>query len=363
MLQLPSTRRLGLLALSVLTCCVDFNDPPLHYTYATPASDTEFQSSSLADQNITEAPIAEMINKIVRDEFPRIDGVLIFRNNLLVLEEYFHGHDAGIPHNTFSAGKSITSILVGIAVDKGFIANVDVPVISLLPEYTSYENPDKRKSDITVRHLLNMASGLACDDWYMRTEEAMQKSNDWVKFSLDLPMATDPGTQGSYCTGAAVVLGRIIENTSRRSLQQFADKYLFGPLHIGPYEWHIMPDGKASAGGLFFMRPRDMSKIGLLLLNDGQWQGTTIVSSAWVDACRDSQLKLPGPFDGYGYLWWKQAFTGDVQSYFASGNGGQDIFVVPSRNLVVVFTSGNQNTSIGLQSFSMMNDYILPATQ
>ena len=348
--------------LSLPMSCEKFNDPSPDYTYAIPESgQNEFLVSSLEAEGMDEALITEVTNLIIRERYKRIDGLLILRNNRLVYENYFHGHSNDILHNMYSAGKSIMSILVGIAIDKGFIHGVHAAVVPLLPEYQDFKNPDPRKNEITIAHLLNMMSGLDCDDWYQQTESQMQQSNDWVKFTLDLPTVYDPGSHGSYCTGCPVTLGRVIENTSGLSLQEFADKYLFKPLNIMECQWHIMPDGKASGGGLFFLRPRDMAKIGLLMLNKGMHNGEQIVSAEWMQQSMRNNVKLPGPFDGYGYLWWKQAFTNDTESYFADGNGGQQIFIIPSKDLVVVFTGGNQNTGIAAQNFQIVNNYILAA--
>lgn len=347
-----------------ITGCAPFTDPSAHYIYSVPTSaQSEFTVSSLATEEIDESIVANVTDLVAREHYKRIDGMLIARNDKLVYENYFHGHSADVLHNIYSAGKSITAILVGIAIDKGIIAGVHTPVVELLPEYAGFKNPDPRKKLITVEDLLNMSSGLACDDWYQGTESAMQRSHDWVKFTLDLPMVANPGEQGSYCTGCAVALGRIIENQSGLTLQEFANRYLFTSLGITTYQWHIMPDGKASGGGLFFLRPRDMMKIGLLMLNGGMYHGEQVVSAAWAEQCTKSMLKLPGQFDGYGYLWWKQKFSGGVESYFASGNGGQYIFVIPSKELVIVFTGGNKNTSIGLQAFEIVDKFILPATR
>ncbi len=348
--------------LSFTMSCKELNDPSPNYTYSIPDSALhEFEVSSLEAEGMDEALITQMTNLIIREEYKRIDGLLILRNNKLIYENYFHGHTDDILHNTFSAGKSITSILTGIAIDKGFINSVNTPITQLLPEYESFENPDARKDEITIEHLLNMSSGLDCDDWYQHTEEQMQQSSDWIKFTLDLPMIDDPGSQGSYCTGCPVILGRIIENQSGLSLEQFANNYLFTPLNIASYKWHIMPDGKASGEGLLFLRPRDMAKIGMLMLNDGMHKGEQIVSGEWVQQSSQNKIKLSGPFDGYGYLWWKQAFENDIEAYFADGNGGQHIFIIPSEELVIVFTGGNQNTGIGAQNFQIVNNYILAA--
>lgn len=344
--------------------CNKLRDPNPHYTYNVPSdAQTEFSVSSLATEGVDEAAITAMTDLIIREHYKRVDGLLILRNNKLIYENYFHGYSSDVLHNIFSAGKSITSILVGIAIDKGFIEDINTPVIPLLPEYKAYQYPDPRKAQITIQHLLNMTSGLDCDDWNKQTESHMQQSNDWVKFTLDLPVIDAPGTNASYCTGCPVTLGRIIENQSGLSIEAFANKYLFKPLGIDTYKWHIMPDGKASAGGLFFMRPRDMAKIGLLMLNHGMYNGTQIVSSEWIDKSAQTKGKPFGVFSGYGYLWWKQGFEGGTEAYFADGNGGQQIFVIPSKNLVIIFTSGNQNTGIGLQNLEIVNKYILPATK
>jgi CubicO group peptidase (beta-lactamase class C family) len=351
-----------LFAVCFMVSCEKLSDPNPNYTYSIPESEqSEFVVSSLEAEGMDEALIIQMTNLIIREEYKRIDGLLILRNNKLIYENYFHGYSKDIRHNIYSASKSITSILIGIAIEKGFNNSVNTPVTQLLPEYDSFKNPDPRKDEITVEHLLNMSAGLDCEDWYQHTEEQMQQSNDWVKFTFDLPMINDPGTHGSYCTGCPVTLGRIIENGSGLSLEEFANKYLFKPMNITSYKWHIMPDGKASGGGLFFLKPRDMAKIGLLMLNGGIYNGEQLVSEEWIKQSSQNKIKLLGPFDGYGYLWWKQAFTNNIETFFADGNGGQHIFIVPSKELVIIFTGGNQNTGVGLQNFQIVNNYILTA--
>lgn len=346
----------------LITGCDKFADPDTNYSYSIPESNgNDLAVSSLTAEGLDENVITNVTNLIVREKYKRIDALLILRNNKLVYENYFHGYSQDIPHNIFSAGKSITSILTGIAIDKGFIENADQPIAEFLPEYESQFSSDPKKKEITIRHVLNMSSGLACDDWYQQTETEMQKSDDWVKFTLSLPLVNEPGLTGSYCTGGVVTLGRVIENASGMSLEEFANEFLFGPLNISEYKFHEMPDGKSSGGGLLFLAPRAMAKIGLLMLNNGMWEEERIVSEDWIAKCSESQLKLTNQFDGYGYLWWKQSFSENVKSYFADGNGGQHIFVIPSKQLVIVFTGGNQNTGIGLQNFEIVNKYILPS--
>lgn len=353
-----------LLALAFLKC-TQFEDPNPNYTYQIPIAGDELQTSSLAAEGVDQELIVKLANLIIQEKYKRIDGVLIVKNNKLVFEEYFHGYSEAIPHNIFSSTKSITSILAGIAIDKGFIDSINTPILNLLPEYTNLQNSDPRKSQITIKHLLNMNSGLNCEDWYAGTEATMRRSNDWVKFTLELPMVNDPGTHGSYCTGGVVTLGRIIENQSGTSLDQFASEYLFSPLGITDFKWNKTPDGRISGGGgELFLRPRDMAKIGLLMLNKGNWNGKQILSENWIKFSSENFVKLIGPYTGYGFLWWKQTFSKDnnpIDVYFASGNGGQEIFIIPSEEMVLVFTGANMNTNLGLQNKSMISDYILPS--
>jgi CubicO group peptidase (beta-lactamase class C family) len=360
-------RRITLLLVTTLflATCHKFDDPSVNYAYHIPSAGNEFAASSLTTEGMDSSLIIDMTNRIISEEFKRIDGLLILKNNKLVYEEYFHGYTESVPHNIYSATKSITSILTGIAIEKGLIASADEPILPLLPEYTSFANPDPRKSEITIRHLLNMSSGLDCDDWYANTETNMNQSSDWVKFTLDLPQVHDPGMNGLYCTGGVVTLGHIIENQSGMRLDQFAEQNLFEPLGIINYKWKTSGDGRISGGGgELYLRPRDMAKIGLTMLNNGVWNGTQVIPENWVVQSGQNFITLPGPYTGYGFLWWKQTFTKNgspVNVYFASGNGGQEIFVIPSEQMVVVFTQGNQDTSIGIQDMDMINNYILPA--
>lgn len=343
--------RLALISL-LLVGCHEFSDPDPNYRYTVPETGSEFVASSLEEQGVDESLIESMTDKVVSDDFKRIHAVIILKNDKVVYENYFHGYASDIPHNIYSSTKSVISILTGIAIEKGFIPDLSTPILSLLPEYDGIQYADPRKYQITVGHLLNMSSGLDCDDWIAGTDEEASKEPDPVKYILDLPMINDPGSAGVYCTGGVWLLMQAIQHGSGMAIDAFADKFLFSALGITNARWI---DRK------LFLRPRDMAKIGQLMLRHGNWNGEQVLAAAWVEQSAETQIKLPGPFDGYGFLWWKQKFKGNIQTYFASGNGGQEIFVFPTENMVVVFTSGNKNTSLGLQNIYMLRDYIIPA--
>ena len=305
--------------------------------------------------------------ELIRDQvFTKVDSMVVARHGKLVAEGYFNGFGRDSLHDLRSTGKSFTSALAGIAVDQGLFG-VDDPISQHIPQFDRHDNMSARKQSIQVYHLLNMNSGLECNDWDSSSrgnEERMYDKQDWVGFILDLPMAFDPGQATQYCTGGVVVLGHIISRESGMALDAYANSYLFGPLAIRDAEWRRSPDGAATGGGGLRLRPRDAAKLGQLYLDGGTWNGTRVVPAAWVDVSQQRLYALGR--DRYGYLWWKRSFSrpsGNVDSFFTSGNGGNYIFVIPSLDLVVVFTGSNYDSSLGDQPFTILSDRVLPAVQ
>ena len=305
--------------------------------------------------------------ELIRDQvFTKVDSMVVARHGKLVAEGYFNGFGRDSLHDLRSTGKSFTSALAGIAVDQGLFG-VDDPISQHIPQFDRHDNMSARKQAIQIYHLLNMNSGLECNDWDSSSrgnEERMYDKQDWVGFILDLPMAFDPGQATQYCTGGVVVLGNIISRESGMALDAYANSYLFGPLAIRDAEWRRSPDGAATGGGGLRLRPRDAAKLGQLYLDGGTWNGTRVVPAAWVDVSQQRLYTLGR--DRYGYLWWKRSFSrpsGNVDSFFTSGNGGNYIFVIPSLDLVVVFTGSNYDSSLGDQPFTILADRVLPAVQ
>ena len=305
--------------------------------------------------------------ELIRDQvFTKVDSMVVARHGKLVAEGYFNGFGRDSLHDLRSTGKSFTSALAGIAVDQGLFG-VDDPISQHIPQFDRHDNMSARKQAIQVYHLLNMNSGLECNDWDSSSrgnEVRMYDKQDWVGFILDLPMAFDPGQATQYCTGGVVVLGNIISRESGMALDAYANSYLFGPLAIRDAQWRRSPDGAATGGGGLRLRPRDAAKLGQLYLDGGTWNGTRVVPAAWVDVSQQRLYTLGR--DRYGYLWWKRSFSrpsGNVDSFFTSGNGGNYIFVIPSLDLVVVFTGSNYDSSLGDQPFTILSDRVLPAVQ
>jgi CubicO group peptidase (beta-lactamase class C family) len=356
---------------------------PGHYRYTVPEKqDDGWDTVSLNSVNLDGNMITEMFDRIGDNSYKNVHSVLIARNGKLVVEEYFPGQDSAgqtrmFNRNTLnemhSATKSVNSILIGIAIDKHMIRDVDVRISSFFPEYSDIFK-DKEKDAIRLKDLLTMTAGLSWDEWTYpytdpRNDAAMMASKaDFVRYVLERPVAAAPGTKFLYNSGIAIILGEIVYRASGLKADKFAERYLFSPLGITDYSWGKAPNGVVNTLGGLSLRPRDMAKIGCLFLNNGRWQGKQIVSEKWVMESTQQQVRagqLPTWFlaDGYGYQWWLGSFhvrDGVVQSYSARGRGGQFIIVFPILQMVAVFTGWNDNELLG-QPLEMLQLYVLPA--
>jgi CubicO group peptidase (beta-lactamase class C family) len=302
--------------------------------------------------------LARMMDAIRQREYG-IDSVLVVRNGYMVADAYVHPFRPGSQHVIHSCTKSIVSALVGIAIDKGYIESADQPIVELFPERTA-ANPDANKKAMTLENLLTMTSGFNCQDSYLygwRGLNELRRSEDWVQSVLDLPMREEPGSRFEYCNSASFLLSAIIHKTTGTSALAFAGEHLFGPLGISEVLWPSNPQGINIGWGELRMIPHDMAKIGYLYLNDGLWDGQQIVPAAWVKAStrRHTRATLS---DGYGYQWWVDA----AGFYMALGYAGQFIYVVPEKNLVVVFTSDLADNDFFVPE-SLLKQYIIPAAQ
>ncbi|WP_184547640.1 serine hydrolase domain-containing protein [Mucilaginibacter sp. FT3.2] len=327
------------------------------------------------------APLDSITRAIEKQEYTNVNSVLISKGGKTVYEHYFNGFTADSLHDSRSSFKSITSLLLGIAIDKGLIRSVDEKVYSFFPEYKSFNNDDERKKLITIKNLLEMRSGFDCDEWIddgKDCESDMEKTKDWVKFSLDLPIKNDPGTVWNYTSCNPMIISGIISNAAHMSVMEFAKQYLFEPLGITNYRWTVDPAGHAATPGSFFVLPGDMLKIGLMVKSNGLWHGKRIVSEKWLKQSTAATIPIPGfsftkisrsktaiPQPAYyGYYWYNEQvktknYAEDV--LFASGNGGQYIMVIKKMDLVVVFTQGNYNNRKAKQAFDILTRYIIPA--
>jgi CubicO group peptidase (beta-lactamase class C family) len=333
------------------------------YAYKTPENLHDGLTVGNINKTILDtALIREMMQKIINGTYQNVHSVLIIINGKLVFEQYFYQYTKDSLQELRSATKSFFSAITGIAIDKGIIKK-DETVLSFFPEY-SLSNMTDAKKRITVEDLLTQQTGLDCDISNSNSagdETRMDYSDDWVKFTLDLPMIDSPGRNGRYCSGNPITLGRIVEKTARMPLLQFAEKNLFEPLGFTNYNWNFKPD-KSNAENYcqLYLTPREMSKFGLLYLDKGVWNGKQVVSSDWVNQSFEKHSVIQNV--DYGYLWWLKYFDADGVRYYskaAQGNGGQRIYVFKEQNMVVVITGGNYNSQS--PSDELMKKYVLPS--
>src|SRR6516225_4621380 len=318
-------------------------------------------------------------------------GVVIIRHGRLIYERYFAGRDwrlatplgdvsfeAGTKHDIRSISKSVTSLLVGIALDRGLLTDLDAPVFSFFPEYDDLRTPEKDR--MTPRHLLTMSSGFA---WNERSVPYTDPSNNsWQMgiaprsdhFVLAQPLAAPPGEVFNYNTGTADLLGLILRKVSGKRLDAFAKETLFDPLGIEAWDWDYHAGFNPAAGAGLRLRPRDLAKIGQLVLERGKWHGRQIVSSSWIEDSTTPRLSgndaammfyRPEGISSYGYLWWlgRSPPEHPERDMIAGGGyGGQRVFILPSLGAVVVTTAGLYgDKASGMTALTTLNEFVFPA--
>jgi CubicO group peptidase (beta-lactamase class C family) len=316
-----------------------------------------WQQVSDPDKHGIKSTKIDQIVKWIDKHSVAVDSLLIVSNGELVVEKHLSFDenlnqllsDRDKKHLIASCTKSITSALIGIAIDKGYIKNIYEKVLDFFPDYLdTIDNLDSRKEMMTIEDLLTMRTGL---DWYQpgslssdyfNTEadhSQMYNSPDYIAYTLSQPMTSTPGTGFAYCGGASHLLSAIIERTSGKSTLAFAQEYLFRPLGITDVYWPKASEGTYIGGGGVRMTARDMAKFGYLYLNNGSWNGDQIVSKEWViNSTKTHHLFRENM--GYGYQWWTYPQTG---VYAAFGAYCQKIFIIPEQNIVVVFTANIMN--------------------
>ena len=268
------------------------------------------------------------------DLAPRIHSVVIARHGRIVLDEYFHGYAADRPHDLRSASKTMTSVMLGVAMFRGARLAVETKVTP---------------AGATIGQLLTHTSGLACNDDDPDSpgnEDVMQDQRgerDWYRYAMALPQRVPPGTAYAYCSAGINLVGQAIGNSTHRWLPEFFDSEVAQPLGFERYGMNLMPSGEGYAAGGMHLRPRDLLKIGQLYLDHGVWHGRRLLARRWVDeSTRRQQPVADGADDGFA--WHRhtlQAAGRTVASYEASGNGGQFLVVIPSLDMAVVVTAGN----------------------
>jgi CubicO group peptidase (beta-lactamase class C family) len=362
-----------------------------HYTPPENIKDG-LNTGTLESVGIDSAIITKGIKKILCGKFNEVHSMLIYKDGLLVLEQYFPGHiyqwnapyyfgefiqwDRNRMHWIMSCTKSITSACIGIAIDQGHIRDVHQSIFDYLPDYQQFKKDGKQ--NITVEHLLNMTSGLEWNEWSAAHGTSandidrlyFECSDDPVKCVLERALVNPPGEVFNYCGGNTVILGEILRNATQMNIDDFSKQYLFQPLGIDSTVWVRYNNGVFATDGTLQLTPRDMLKFGVMYLNKGTWNDERILSEDWVAKSatpygNNTGIKIPiedSGRNGYSFSWWISELPykkGKTLMYRANGWGGQTIMVIPELDMVIVFTSGNYAFKSSL--FKLIRKYVMPA--
>ncbi|MGW8313952.1 MAG: serine hydrolase domain-containing protein [Bacteroidales bacterium] len=300
------------------------------YTGYTPETIGDSWIISSPDKELMDSQLIDQVYRDFFDEnrYPTAQSLLIVRHGKLVAEGYCKDeNDLYSLHNIKSATKSITSILTGIMLDIGGIESLESMIYDYLPEYF---DDDGRKRSITIRQVLTMETGLNfIDD--VHTREMLYHPGSSLRFVLEKDLVFEPGTDWFYGDGNPQLISGLIQKLTGVSESEFAEKYLLTPLGITNYMWETTKDSLTLGSIGLWLAPRDMAKIGLLMANQGTWNGTRVVAESWIN----ESTRRQSLFQNYGYYWYPL----EDKAFYAEGHGGQLIWVYPEYDLVVVITS------------------------
>jgi len=347
---------LGGAVLAPFTALPVYSDPPDSCGVPVARDDGWPVASVNDDKLVDRDALCRIADRLVASR-ANVHAILAARGGKLVFERYFKGSDeingrrmenvtfdADTLHNIKSVTKSVTSLVLGIAIDRGLIRSLNEPIFSFFPELSDLRSPEKER--IQLVHALTMTMGLKWveaipSNEHDNDEVRMHMASDPCRYVLGLPATAPPGQEYFYNTGALTLVSAIVRKVTGRTLDEFARETLFQPLGITSVEW-VRVKGDSDAGGGLRLRPRDMAKIGQLVLAGGRWNDRQIVSKAWIESSTAPKVEATGG-QFYGYLWFlgRSLPNGrDVHWVGALGRGGQSIRIVPELDLVVVVTAG-----------------------
>lgn len=276
-------------------------------------------------------------------------GLIVIKDNKIVLENYYNTFWRNHIHDIRSAGKSITALLLGVAIKDGFVQNLDQDVYSFFSK-EKYPSMHEDYKKVKLIHLLNMVSGLDADSDNPKTSGSEGKwiaKDEWVSYLLSIPLSSKPGEKWVYADINAVLIGAIIEEKSGISLRDYARQKVFDPLGIKEFYWYTNAANQTGAAGNLYISTLDFAKLGLLVANRGKWGNKQLADDDYMNRLLEEHSSAIGEYnplaDGYGMLWYrsKRKFgIREVNYLWASGNGGNHLVVVPEENMVIAMTSG-----------------------
>lgn len=342
----------------------------------------EWQTAKLADVGMDPQYLTDF-EYIINSKYKNINGIVVVRKGYIVYERYYNGYCSIDTHNVASVTKSFISALIGIAIDGGYIKSVDQKVMDFFPEYLS-DSDNILKRTITIKHLLTMTAPFP---WKQEPLDRLRRQKDWVKYTLDQLGRNGQIGKFQYSTAGVHLLSAIITRATGMTAREFANKHLFKPIgikEISDYKmksfklddvfgknitgWIKDPQGNTSGGWGLTITPRDMARFGFLYLNHGVWDSKHIVSEKWIDESTswdNKQIISEKWIEStamntckYGYLWWLFNLENTL-GYTAAGSGGNHIFCIPKKDLVVVIAS--KIIQKPQDRWTLLEKYIIPS--
>jgi CubicO group peptidase (beta-lactamase class C family) len=333
----------------------------------------EWPVSKPEAQGLDSKSLEELVLQIRKGELcPSLHALLIIRRGQLVLEEYFNNWQADQIHTLQSVSKSFTSALVGIAIARGELKGVEEKILDFFPDMKEIANMDERKASMRLKDILTMRTGVDYNESGPNSphEQLNRLQTGWDHYYLDRPMLGPPGARFNYDSGGVILLSAMLKARTGMHAHEYAERFLFKPLGIEKKFWLFNLDGHTHCGGGLALTARDTAKFGLLYLKNGRWGNEQVVPEIWVRESFRSHVNLapPGqPPSGYGYLWWIGApdprGNGKQDVYMARGRGGQNIFIIPEHDMVVVVLGDAKTMPEQNKPMEVMYDRILTAVR
>jgi CubicO group peptidase (beta-lactamase class C family) len=330
------------------------------YVYREPVpGDDGWPVASPEDVGLDRGALEALVNAVARDEAGLIHSLLVVRNGRLVLDEYFHGFGRDDAHRLASTTKSISSLLVAAALDRGLIADLDVPLLHFFPEAGGAAGPEWKAE--TLHHLMSMSMGL---DWTPAEAESVHGTGPgFFARVLGRGIVDEPGSRWDYVSANVDLLAGVIHRATGKQADVFAREVLFEPLGIRAYDWDYgKVDGYPQMDGTLRLRPRDLARIGTMVASGGRWNGKQVIGRMWIDEFTRRHFETGEALSGYGDLWWLgelRSGTGMEPVIAANGWGSQFIAIFPRLDLVVVTTGGNEDNGRHLDIGPVLADCLL----
>lgn len=322
---------------------------------------------AVAPTEFDQSVIEQLDTHFEQGNFGNVQTFIVWQAGERLYEYNQAGASSDELFRVWSVSKSVVSAAFGAAIEQGYIENADFPIAPLFPEYAELYQADPLRNQITAADLLTMRSGFAWDEsGYPSDYHRFAATDDWMAYMAERPMARPAGEQFVYNTANTIILAEVISRKVGMPFEQFVAEALFAKMGITRWRWEYGPNGVVQAGGGLNLSPDDMLKIGQLYLNDGVWDGERLVSSAWVQESLEVKTSIPNYLD-YGYHWWLVPDSSRLaqplktnDAYFASGLGGNYVWVVPHLDLVVVITARDNGGEME-RAWPALTYFVFPA--